>query len=53
MEELMESARVIVMATHNLEVAKEMCDYAIWLEKGHVKKIGSAREVVEAYEKYG
>ncbi len=53
MEELMESARVIVMATHNLEVAKEMCDYAIWLEKGHVKKIGLAREVIEAYEKYG
>ena len=41
----------IVLVTHSLDQAKEMCDEVIWLEKGVVKEYGPANEVCDDYEK--
>jgi ABC-type polysaccharide/polyol phosphate transport system ATPase subunit len=30
---------------------KEMCDTAAWLDKGHLRLVGDADAVVEAYER--
>ena len=39
----------IVLVTHSLGLIQEMCDQAAWLEHGVIRRLGAAREVVEAY----
>jgi ABC-2 type transport system ATP-binding protein len=40
----------ILMVSHNLEAVQEMCSRAAWLAHGGVKALGSAAEVVAAYQ---
>jgi ABC-type polysaccharide/polyol phosphate transport system ATPase subunit len=49
--ELMNRARAVVYVTHDLSSAKEICTRAIELEGGKIIADGSAREVINAYEK--
>ncbi len=41
--------KTIVVVSHALASVADICDEVIWLEKGKVKKIGEARQVVDAY----
>lgn len=41
--------RTIVFVSHNLRAIRDLCDEVLWLEKGAVKQIGKAKEVVNAY----
>ena len=41
----------IVLVTHSLGLAAELCDSAVWLDHGHMKLLGSATEVIDAYLK--
>jgi ABC-type polysaccharide/polyol phosphate transport system ATPase subunit len=43
----------IVMATHALETAAELCDEAVWLEGGRVKERGPVSEVIARYRRAG
>ena len=47
--EMMSSARLMVMVSHDLEAIKSMCNRAVWLEHGSVRMEGRPDEVVEAY----
>lgn len=49
MRELMTKARVIIVATHNMNFVRDFCHRAIWLEKGHIQYMGPAEEAVEQY----
>jgi ABC-2 type transport system ATP-binding protein len=49
--QLMKSARAVVYVTHDLASAKEICTRAIELEGGKIIADGSARSVINAYEK--
>lgn len=47
-----EEGRTVILVSHSMELVKEMCDTAVWLEKGSVMKTGSALEVIQSYENY-
>ena len=46
---LRERGSTIVLVTHSLGVIRDMCDQAMWLEHGAVRKLGPAVEVADAY----
>ena len=48
-EDLMSGGTSVVLVSHALPTVKRLADRVLWLEKGHVKMIGSAEEVVDIY----
>jgi lipopolysaccharide transport system ATP-binding protein len=46
---LCESGATILMATHDLDQALELCEHAVWLQAGGVRASGAAGEVIAAY----
>lgn len=51
MSELLDGGTTVLFVSHSSEQVKEMCNKAVWIEKGKVRKIGKAEEVVDAYTK--
>lgn len=39
----------IVLVTHSMGLAAELCDSAVWLDHGRVQTIGDAPKVIDAY----
>ena len=52
MAELRDSARAMFLVTHGLGNIKEMCNEAIWLDKGKLMMQGEPDGVVKAYLKF-
>jgi ABC-type polysaccharide/polyol phosphate transport system ATPase subunit len=50
MHELINSGAAVVLVSHDMVAVRELATRAIWLENGHVKMIGKASDVVDAYE---
>ncbi len=50
MQQLIKSGAAVVLVSHDMTAVRTLADRAIWLENGHVKMIGKASEVVDAYE---
>ena len=46
---LVDSAKILVIATHSRELIEKTCTRAIWMEHGQVKMDGPALEVAAAY----
>ena len=44
-----DQGKTLVFCSHSLYHVKELCDKAIWLDKGEVKLYGSSAEVIDAY----
>jgi homopolymeric O-antigen transport system ATP-binding protein len=53
MEDLSNSGRTVVFVSHQMQAVAQLCDRAIWLERGQVEREGSASEVVAAYLQAG
>ncbi|TDH20819.1 ATP-binding cassette domain-containing protein [Segetibacter sp. 3557_3] len=50
MEELSgKQGRTILMVSHNLQAIANLCENAIWLDKGQIAKKGKSKEVVKSY----
>ena len=49
---LVKSAKMVLVVTHDTEFIKKNCNRAMWIEKGELKAIGEASEVVATYKKY-
>ncbi|HEY9294199.1 MAG TPA: ATP-binding cassette domain-containing protein [Microlunatus sp.] len=49
MAELRSKARAMFLVSHGLGSIKELCDEAIWIDKGTLMKWGTPDEVVDAY----
>ncbi|SDN23614.1 ABC-2 type transport system ATP-binding protein/lipopolysaccharide transport system ATP-binding protein [Actinomyces ruminicola] len=49
MRQLRDRGTTIVLVTHSLSLATEMCDEVVWLDHGKVQMVGDADEVVSAY----
>lgn len=47
--EISDSGRTVVIASHSIGFLERLCDKAIWLEKGRMKKIGDPHIVGMAY----
>lgn len=52
MEELMESARTMLVVSHGLGTIKELCNDAIWLDHGRLVSRGEPGEIVSAYTEF-
>jgi ABC-type polysaccharide/polyol phosphate transport system ATPase subunit len=52
MAELRESARAMFLVSHGLGSIKEMCNEAIWLNKGELMMRGEPEDVVDAYMQF-
>ncbi len=52
MSELRESARAMFLVSHGLGSIKEMCNRAMWINKGTLMMVGEPNEVVKAYMKF-
>ncbi len=48
-----EGDRTVVLATHNVGFAGDMCDRVVWLDRGRVRMDGAAKDVVRAYKGAG
>ena len=49
-DEFMKGNKTILLVTHNLKHLEKLCDKVIWLDKGRIKKQGSPKSVISAYE---
>jgi ABC-2 type transport system ATP-binding protein len=47
---LVERSGLLVFASHSDEFLRELCDTAIWMEHGEIKRQGEIREVLRAYK---
>ena len=47
--ELVQSSRILVIASHSRELIEKTCNRAIWFEHGRLKMDGSSQEVCRAY----
>ena len=48
-EQFRREGRTILVVSHSLGLVQQMCDTVVWLEKGSVRMIGAANDVVAAY----
>jgi ABC-type polysaccharide/polyol phosphate transport system ATPase subunit len=49
LEEMMGAARCVVIASHSTTLLNQLCERAIWMDKGCVKAHGSVAEVEKLY----
>jgi ABC-type polysaccharide/polyol phosphate transport system ATPase subunit len=49
LDQLMERARIVVFATHALDLLPKMCERSIWLDHGQIVLDGPTADVVSAY----
>ena len=49
MVELLDKARILVLASHSEPILKSFCNKILWLDKGQVHMLGKADEVLAAY----
>ncbi len=49
MSELEASGRTVLFVSHNMDALVRLCPTAVWLDRGTVRQIGPAEEVVAAY----
>lgn len=50
MNDMINSAQILLMVSHNIQQIKLFCNRVIWLENGYIKKIGSAEEMCAEYD---
>ena len=51
LQELKKNGKTIVIVSHSLDSIKKLCDRAIWIYDGEVKKDGQTKEVIDEYLK--
>jgi lipopolysaccharide transport system ATP-binding protein len=49
MEDMVRSADILVLSTHNASIVTEWCTRVIWLEKGRIRADGPVAEVLAQY----
>jgi ABC-type polysaccharide/polyol phosphate transport system ATPase subunit len=47
---LLEKTKILVISSHDMGIVQKICNKVMWLEKGEVKMMGSAEEVLAAYQ---
>lgn len=49
MDELLSGGTTLLYVSHSIDEVKQLCDHAIWIDKGIAKMQGNAIEVCDAY----
>jgi ABC-type polysaccharide/polyol phosphate transport system ATPase subunit len=50
MSKFRDSGATVLMVSHSISQVKEICQRAIWLDHGEIKKQGDAEEVCKSYQ---
>ena len=50
MESLLQNGTTLLFVSHSSKQVKELCQNAIWLDKGHVVAQGRAEDIIQEYE---
>ncbi|MCG8460221.1 MAG: ABC transporter ATP-binding protein [Holophagales bacterium] len=48
-EEFLAGGSTLLLVSHSLDLIEEVCDRAIWLDRGHLRLDGHPRRVIDAY----
>ncbi len=51
-EQLMEKASLMVLASHSSAVIRQLCNKALFLRAGHIEEFGEAESVITAYDRF-
>ena len=51
MEEMLKGGTTLLFVSHSAEQVKELCQNVIWIDKGVVKAIGKAEDVIPLYDR--
>ena len=46
---LLERTKILVLATHGVDIMENLCNKVVWLDHGEVRKIGSFAEILPLY----
>jgi ABC-type polysaccharide/polyol phosphate transport system ATPase subunit len=49
MKNLIARARAVIIVSHDMASISQLCDRAIWMDQGRIRREGPAGEVIEAY----
>lgn len=52
MNQFREQQKTMVFCSHSMYHVQQLCDQAIWIDKGHIREMGNSDEVVGHYEDY-
>lgn len=50
MKQMLSGGTTLLYVSHNIESVKNLCDNAVWLDKGTVRMIGDSKTVCDAYK---
>jgi ABC-type polysaccharide/polyol phosphate transport system ATPase subunit len=50
MQDIVENAGIVILASHNPDLILKHCKHALWLDQGEIRMAGDAADVVAAYE---
>lgn len=50
MQQMLSGGTTLLYVSHNIESVKNLCENAVWLDKGRVRMIGKSEEVCDAYK---
>lgn len=48
-QSFVESASILVLASHNIEICRKWCNKAVWMERGEIRMLGEIEGVLDAY----
>ncbi len=49
--ELIKTANILALATHDITIMREICNKALWLDRGQIREVGTTEEVIRDYLK--
>jgi lipopolysaccharide transport system ATP-binding protein len=49
MEDMVRSADILVLSTHNNQIVRDWCTRVLWLDQGRIRADGSAAEIMDQY----
>ncbi len=49
MDEMFQTASLVVLASHDLNAMEELCNRVIWMDHGSIRQMGPPKEVIAAY----
>lgn len=49
-KKMMDAGATVLIVSHSIEQIERLCTHVLWLEKGHMKMIGEAQKVCDAYK---
>jgi ABC-type polysaccharide/polyol phosphate transport system ATPase subunit len=49
-ESFYKKAEILVISSHSFAILEQFCNKVLWMEKGQIKKFGSTKQVLNAYQ---